>query len=302
MKRLNKKLLYFPLISLLILSCNKRLDDFLFNEDNSIEAYMFDDYTGEVTLDLGSDYFVPQSFRHQFEYSILSEGESLNIHAIFTGDTAKIATDTVILYCHGNRDHMDFYWPRQKLYTHLGGLGRFGVLMFDYPGFGLSEGKPTEVNMYDATNGALRWLKDHGLTDERLVVFGFSLGSAPTCRVAKGGFELTPNKFILEAPFASAEVMVQDAALLAMPGSFLVNTKIDNAEQVKKTNASMLWMHGVLDDFLAIDTHGEVVYKNHQGENKFAERIDGADHNSVPVFMGYDKYLDRILEFITSDY
>jgi ethanolamine ammonia-lyase small subunit len=66
------------------------------------------------------------------------------------------------LYCHGNKDHMDFYWPRQKLYAHAGGLGHYGVLMFDYPSFGLSEGKASEANMYRTTARAIEWLQAQG--------------------------------------------------------------------------------------------------------------------------------------------
>jgi pimeloyl-ACP methyl ester carboxylesterase len=152
--------------------------------------------------------------------------------------------------------------------------------------------------MYDAVEGALKWLKNNGLTDERLVVFGFSLGSASTCKVAAGGFSMTPNKIILEAPFASSEVMVQDAALLALPASFLVNVKIDNAEQIKKTEAPLLWMHGVADDFLAMDTHGEVVFKNHNGAFKEAIRVPGGGHETVPTFLGMEEYGKVILDFI----
>lgn len=286
---------------ILTTSCNKRLDDFLFNGDNSIDAYYLDDYSEDVSVPLDNQYFLPDHLIHQFTYEIEDEGEALDIAAIYTGDTAKIATDTIIMYCHGNRDHMDFYWPRQKMYSHVGNQGRFGVLMIDYPGYGLSEGESTEQNMYASIDGALKWLKTKGLTDDRLVIFGFSLGSAGACKMAAGGYEMNPSKIILEAPFASSEVMVQDAALLAMPGSFLVNVKIDNAEQIKETDAPLLWMHGINDGFLAMETHGEVVFKNHSGTKK-AVRVPGADHDgasAVPVFMGFETYLKTIEDFIT---
>ena len=140
-----KYLAYLFLIVFLVLAtgCDKRLDDFLFNNDDTITSYKLDDFEGPVSVDLSSQYFVPDNLINQFTFDIESEGENLNVAAIYTGDINDIVTDTVILYCHGNRDHMDFYWPRQKLYSHLGNLGRFGVLMVDYPGFGLSEGKPT---------------------------------------------------------------------------------------------------------------------------------------------------------------
>lgn len=291
------------LIAVIVLSssCDKRLDDFLFNNDDSITSYKLDNYDDEVSVDIPSQYYVPDYMIDQFTFDIESEGKNLNIAAIYTGDVNTISTDTVILYCHGNKDHMDYYWPRQKLYTHLGSLGRFGVLMIDYPGFGLSEGKPTEQNMYDAVDGAMKWLKQKGLTNDRLVMFGFSLGSAPVCKVAgEQNFSMNPSKIILEAPFASSEVMVQDAALLDMPASYFVNVKIANAEQIKSVDVPFLWMHGINDDFLSISTHGQVVYDNYQGSKSEAIKVPGAGHEGVPVFYGFENYIQSIYDFITS--
>ncbi|HLV41906.1 MAG TPA: alpha/beta hydrolase [Brumimicrobium sp.] len=283
-------------------SCRKRLDSFLFNNDNSITQYYLDDFDGDLSLDLPNGYGIPESQIHQFKFTIDDEGETLDVSAIYIGDIATLSTDTVILYCHGNKDHMDHYWPRQKLLSYVGGQGRFGVLMFDYPGYGLSEGKPTENNMYAATGGALKWLKQNGLTNERLITYGYSLGSAPTCMSAGDKpFVLQPNKIILEAPFASSSVMVQDAALLNMPASFFVSTKISNAEQIKKCNVPLYWMHGIDDDFLSFSTHGKLVYDNHSSNWKKKSEVLGAGHNNVPTFMGLEKYKSEILSFILND-
>lgn len=297
-------LIVLILTLVLTLGCDKRLDDFLFNNDDTITSYQLDNYSGEVSLDLGGQYFITDNLINQFTFDIESEGENLTVAAIYTGDINAIATDTVILYCHGNRDHMDFYWPRQKLYSHLGNLGRFGVLMIDYPGYGMSSGKPTEQNMYDAVDGAMNWLKDNGLTNDRLVMFGFSLGSAPVCKVAgEKNFSMNPSKIILEAPFASSEVMVQDAALLNMPASYFVNVEIANAEQIKSVDVPFLWMHGTNDDFLSISTHGQVVYDNYNpnGDFKEAVKVIGAGHETVPVFLGFENYQMEILDFILAD-
>ena len=259
-----KSKVLITLITILFISmgCRKRLDSFLFNNDNSISEYKLDNFGGELSLDLPNEYYIPESEIHQFTFSIEDEGEMLNISAIFVGDINAISTDTVILYCHGNKDHMDHYWPRQKLLSYVGNQGRFGVLMFDYPGFGLSEGEPTEDNMYAATDGALNWLKEKGLENDRLIVYGYSLGSAATCKSAGDkSFALQPNKIVLEAPFASSAVMVQDASLINMPSSYMVDIKIDNAEQIKQCNVPLYWMHGIDDDFLSFTSHGQLVYK-----------------------------------------
>jgi pimeloyl-ACP methyl ester carboxylesterase len=293
-----KKAILFSFILLFVFSCRKRLDSFLFNP-SQVESYLLDNYNGEISLDLNGQFSVPDSMIHQIEFPIIDNGKTISVHGIYVGNINSISTDTVILYCHGNKDHLDFYWPRQKLYANLGNLGRFGVLMFDYPGYGMTEGNPTETNMYEATRGALTWLKDHGLESSRLVMMGFSLGSAPVCEVAGhvGEYPLDPSKIILEAPFASAEILIQDGGLLSMPGSFLVDLKIDNATEIKKVNVPLLWIHGKADSYLTVAHHGQLVYDNKPG-SKESVLVDGGEHETTPFVMGYQNYLDRILNFI----
>lgn len=264
-----------------------------------MESYLLDNYGGEISLDLKGQFTVPDSMIHQIEFPINDNGKTISVHGIYVGDINSISTDTVILYCHGNKDHMDFYWPRQKLYANIGNLGRFGVLMFDYPGYGMTEGNPTETNMYEATRGALTWLKNQGLESSRLVMMGFSLGSAPVCEVAGhvGEYPLDPSKIILEAPFASAEILIQDGGLLSMPGSFLVDLKIDNATEIKKVNVPLLWIHGKADSYLTVAHHGQLVYDNKPG-SKESVLVDGGEHETTPFVMGYQNYIDRLLSFI----
>jgi pimeloyl-ACP methyl ester carboxylesterase len=287
-------------ISVSLLSCRKRLDSFLFN-GSILESYQLDNYTGEVSLELNGQFAVPDSMINRVHFPVEINGETVQVQGIYVGDTNHINQDTVILYCHGNKDHMDFYWCREKLYAHIGGLGRYGVLMFDYPGFGLVEGTATENNMYASTSSAISWLKDKGLTNDRFVMFGFSLGSAPVCEVAghPSEYVLQPAKIILEAPFASAEIMIQDAALLSMPGSFLVDLKIDNATEIKKVNVPLLWIHGMADSFLSMSSHGQLVYDNKPGV-KESVLVPGGEHETTPFVMGYHAYIDRLAAFIQS--
>jgi pimeloyl-ACP methyl ester carboxylesterase len=294
-----KKILFITAILGLSIACRKRLDSFLFNP-SQIESYQLDAYQGELTLDLNGQYNVPDSLIHQMEWDVELEEGSSKMSAIYIGNIDDIATDTIILYCHGNKDHMDFYWPRQKLYAHTGGLGRYGVLMFDYPSFGLSEGKASEANLYRSTARAIQWLKDQGLENNRFVLFGFSLGSAAACEVAAhpDEYALAPSKLILEAPFASAEVMIQDAALLSMPGSFLVDLQIDNATEIRKISIPLLWIHGMDDSFLSVKSHGQPVYDNKLNGYKEAYLVPGGGHETTPFAAGYENYIARLASFM----
>jgi pimeloyl-ACP methyl ester carboxylesterase len=296
------KKIYLIVLSITGLTSCLRLDNNLFNPNvTKINEYKLDNYTGDTDFKLDASYQIQDSLIHLFQLSSQAPDESnaTSIYAVYIGSMNKIATDTIIMYCHGNTEHMDFYWPRAKLLANIKSKNRFGVLMIDYRGYGLSEGKPSEDGLYADVNAALKWLKTKGLTDDRLVMYGFSMGSAPATKLTAESYSMKPSKLLLEAPFASAEVMAQDASGLAMPGSFFTDLKINNAEEIKKVQQPFFWVHGEDDNFLNINTHGAVVYANYNGTYKEAHRIQGAGHSTVPQTMGFQNYLNAVGEFIT---
>jgi len=275
-----------------------RLDSQFFNVQE-LTTYGLDNYTGERELpELPDAYDVDAENVHLFSLKSDDNGDVQTIYAIYLGDTTRIATDTVIVYCHGNKHHMDFYWNRAKLMAHVGGTHRYGVLMMDYRGYGMSTGTTTESGLTADVNTCMQWLKERGLTGDRTVLYGYSLGSAPATTLAADPQALRASKLILEAPFASAEVMVQDAALAALPASYFTDIRVDNVEKIQNVDQPFCWIHGINDDFLKIDTHGEVVYNHYQGSYSEAHRIPEAVHNNVPAVMGYGEYVRVVGEFV----
>lgn len=290
------------IILCLSLSSCMRLDDMFYNANyNPIDRYLLDEYTGPVEFELEAQYDIDKDKIHLFTIPSDLNGDIKNIYALYLGDTARIATDTVILYCHGNKDHLDFYYPRTALLANTGGKNRYGVMSIDYRGFGLSEGKPSEEGLYADVNAALKWLKDKGLTGDRLVMYGFSMGTAPATELTANPVVMNPSALILEAPFASAEVFVQDGAGLSIPGSYIVNLKIDNAEEIKKVNVPFLWIHGTADDFISMESHGQVVFQNYRGVRGQACTVQGAGHSDCPVMLTYPEYLDILRAFLTAE-
>lgn len=293
-----KKWIYICL-AVLFVSCMK-LDSNLFNNDNKITEYKLDDYNGEQDFVLDASYTISQDKIHLFDLSSQTDQESspTTIKALYIGDMSRIGADTVILYCHGNKWHMDFYWQRAKLMAHTNGKNNYGVMMMDYRGYGLSAGRPTEEGMYADVDACMKWLKEHGLTGDRLIIYGFSLGSAPSCELSANPRSLKPSKLILEAPFGSSAIMVQDASQLNMPAEYFTDIKIDNAEEIKKVDQPLLWIHGTNDNFLNYKTHGQVVYNNYKGSYKAKFMVEGADHGEVPEKMGFETYLNTLGDFI----
>lgn len=87
----------------------------------------------------------------------------------------------VLLYCHGNAGNLE---QRDGLMRQFAAsLGR-SVLIFDYPGFGRSDGKPSEAGCYASAEMAFDWLTRRGIPEDRIVIAGESLGGGVAVELA----------------------------------------------------------------------------------------------------------------------
>jgi len=291
---MKKVILLGVMLSFVITGC--RLDSFLFNPRETDE-YLFDAFDTPPEYLLDASYDIPQNLMHLMALTSGPADDQETIYALYIGDTTQISQDTVIIYCHGNAGNLDYYWQRAKLLANVGGKNRYGVMFMDYRGYGRSTGKATEAGMYYDVDACMQWLANHGLTNERTVMYGFSLGCAPTLELTANPRTLEPAKIITEAPFASFDYIAQDVGKISLPGSYFTNLEVDNAEEIKKVQVPFLWMHGVIDDFIGID-HGELVAQNYQGPKKIVRRVEGAGHGDVPWIMGLATYTQLLADFI----
>ena len=292
-----KNTLYITLI-LSIFSCLK-MDDLPFLGEK-ITEYKFENYDGENEITLPTSYKIPDSNVNLFTLNSKLDGESdgETIYAVYIGNLNTIAQDTVIVYCHGQSKHMDAYWNRAKLLANVGGKNRYGVLMMDYRGYGLSTGKSTEASLYRDVEVCLDWLNKKGVSSQQVVMYGFSLGTIPAIDLSAFYGIATPNKLILESPLASAENLTEESLLIDVSPSFFSSLKFDNVEKIKSVDQPFMWIHGIEDDYLAI-SNGEAIYDRYGGIYKEAHRISGANHGDVPFIMGFENYMEKVLKFLT---
>jgi alpha/beta superfamily hydrolase len=285
----------FLIIVFGLTGCIKLNDIAFYNE--AITDYLLDDYNTDLDFKLDSTYNV----QNIHEFSVNSNG--FDIAAIYIGELSDIDTDTIILYCHGQTRHMDHYWQRAKLLANCGGKERYGVLMFDYRGYGKSEGTPTEQGIYEDVRAAYQWLLNEGASSQRIIIYGFSLGSAPATDLAAYGMSNEfPVKLILESPFASTDFIAQESTLIEVSASYITDLEFDNAEKIKLVDQPLMWMHGIEDDYVAI-TNGEAIISNYSGSDSTYIRVEGANHgqDGVPQTMGYQNYLNSVQVFIESN-
>lgn len=291
------KVLSFVAIILLVISCKKVNLDGLAFPSEKLDAYSFENAQGEIdihdSLLATSDHYTLLSFN-----SVDSEtGESFKIYGVFIGDTNTISTDTLVVYFHGQSKHMDHYFSRASLLANLGGKYNYNVLMMDYRGYGMSEGASSEHGLYDDADAVIDWLKLKGADQQKTFFYGYSLGAIPSIDRMAYRSDFQPAKLIIESPLASVEYLVHSSTVIQVDPDFVTNLNFENAEKIKDVDQPLLWMHGVEDTYIAIE-NGEIIYNNHGGSVKQAERVEGSDHAEIPVVMGIEEYLDLVLSFI----
>jgi hypothetical protein len=213
------------------------------------------------------------------------------IYGVFVKSNGTHDSITV-LYCHGNRDHLQYYWDRVELIYRMG----FNVFIFDYQGYGMSEGTTSESGLYSDGRAALAYLRSRPeVLSSNVVFYGFSLGNVVSIDLAANVF--TPKAIVAEAPFASSSTLVQSGTLLDIPSSYMMKGEYNNAEKIKSVHAPLLIIHGESDKFIDLEKNSAVIFKNANLPKQLV-RVTGADHSEIPAKLGEANYIKLVQQFI----
>jgi hypothetical protein len=124
----------------------------------------------------------------------------------------------------------------------------FGVLLVEYRGYGGNPGRPTEEGLYADARAAVDFLERRGVTPERMVFYGESLGTAVAVQIA---LERGCAALVLEAPFTSVAAVAQ-ARYWMFPVRHLVLDKFDSLAKVDRLTCPLFVMHGEGDDVVPV--------------------------------------------------
>ncbi|MCI5056480.1 MAG: alpha/beta hydrolase [Flavobacteriales bacterium] len=282
-----KRLFFWHLILICTLQFSCRIDELVLSEQEGVSEY---DFTN-AAADIDSAYFIDESLVNLFELG------TSKFWALYLGDISQIENDTVILYCHGNGKDMDSFWDYHIMpLAHVGGKHRYGVMALDYRGFGNSEGEFNTDNFIEDVNACIEWLKGQGLTEERLVIMGNSLGAMPAVHGCTRSTSLMSSKLILDAPFPGITPVLQGETGLSLSGSTLSDFgDADNAKEIESFKGSLLWFHCKDDETVPLN-HGKTIYDSFDGD-KTAIICETGDHAPID-FLGIKEYILEVAKFI----
>ena len=155
----------------------------------------------------------------------------------------------LLVFTHGNAELID-HWPAE---FHLPRRWGMAVLLVEYPGYGRSQGQPTQASVTSAVLAAYDWARGQGDIDtDRVIAYGRSLGGAAATALA-GARPVAA--LILESTFSRAQDLARQ---FGAPG-FLVRDRFDNLEGVHRLKAPLLILHGTQDRIVPV-AHAQALH------------------------------------------
>lgn len=212
-----------------------------------------------------------------------SDGVSINAWYVPGPEEAR----GTALFCHGNGGNMSHCVDRIRLLRELG----FNVLLFDYRGYGRSEGTPSEEGLYRDTRAAWDWLvMEKNVPPDEIVLWGHSLGTAVASQLAG---EVQAAALIMEASHTSVAEEGQ-RRFPWLPVRLLAYIELDNCAHVARAKCPVMIVHSSQDQLVPLE-FGRRVFDAAREPKAFLEITGG--HNSGYRSSG-KVYRDGVVEFL----
>ncbi|MCG6534428.1 MAG: lysophospholipase [Syntrophales bacterium LBB04] len=237
--------------------------------------------------------FYPEVLPRDFKYSFPGSFQEITLPADgFAINALHFKTEKpkgVVLYFHGNAGNLNSWGEIAHEFTRLG----YDLFIFDYRGFGKSEGKiQNEQMLHRDAAVAYHYLKERYPAD-KIIFYGRSVGTGIAVYLAKA---LKPRLLILESPFLSLRDLAKYHYPL-MPVT-LINVILKYPMRsdlwIPEVSCPVYLFHGTKDDIVPYSA-SEALLKLIKTEKKLIT-IPGGGHNDLSDFGLYHEQLEKILQ------
>ena len=194
-----------------------------------------------------------------------------------------------LLYSHGNAEDLA---DSQLLYDefHASGLG---VFAYDYPGYGVSTGTPSEESTQRAIMTCWKYLTAKDIPPSSIIITGRSVGGGPSVWLAS---RTEAAGLILISPFKSAFTTAFD-----LPFPLFPRDRFPNLDRIRTFDRPFLIIHGEEDEVIPV-RHGRKLVDACPSKDKKFQGIPNAGHNDLfeidngeifPAIIGFAKRVGK---------
>jgi fermentation-respiration switch protein FrsA (DUF1100 family) len=190
-----------------------------------------------------------------------------------------------VLFCHGNAGNISHRLDKLKFFNQLG----CNVFIFDYRGYGLSKGWPSEKGFYLDVKAAYDYLLSRNIACQQLIGYGESLGSAVIMDLASNN---KMHALIVDSAFSSG----RDMAKFVYPfiPFWVFSSRWDSASKIKSINIPKLMIHSLNDEIVPYEL-AQKLYREALEPKEFLQIRGG--HNSC-FFESEEILKEKISDFL----
>jgi uncharacterized protein len=214
----------------------------------------------------------------------LMTSDGLQLEAWYIPARRSAGTFTVLV-ANGNAGDRSLRAPLARALANQG----FGVLLFDYRGYGGNPGSPSEEGLAQDVRAARQFLVDEGVPGNRLLYYGESLGAAVVAELAT---EHPPAGLVLRSPFADL-ASVGQIHYPFLPVRALLKDRFPVAEYVAHVTVPITVVYGTADSIVPPEESRQAVAAA-RGPTRLVA-VEDADHND-PALLNGDVLVQAVVE------
>ncbi|MBU4311518.1 MAG: alpha/beta hydrolase [Candidatus Omnitrophica bacterium] len=209
----------------------------------------------------------PQSVGLPYEEVYFETSDNKRLNGWFI---AHHKAKSTLIFCHGNAGNISHRLEKLSMFYNLG----LNLFIFDYRGYGKSQGRPCESGLYKDAKAAYDYLiRERRVTKEGIILYGESIGGIVA-------IDLAQNKdigaLITEETFTS----IKDMSGIAYPffPYFIFSSRFDAFSKIKNVGCPKLIIHSIDDEIIPFRL-GEKLFAAARPPKKFLQIRGG--HNSA---------------------
>jgi len=195
-----------------------------------------------------------------------------------------------VLFCHGNGGNISHRVETIRIINSLG----LNIFLFDYQGYGNSEGKPSEQNTYADAQVAWEYLtQTRKIAPDSIIIWGRSLGGAIATELA---LHHNPQALILESTFTSLPEIGAELYPY-LPVRRFARYRYDTISKITQIHCPLLIIHSRTDGLIPFH-HAERLFQAANEPKSFLEIQGDHNHGFLESEMVYRAGIDRFISAV----
>lgn len=241
-------------------------------------------------------FYDPKRFKIQYEDVFFQNREKEKIHGWWFDSKTKPAKGTFV-YFHGNAENLSSHFISMAWLPDNG----YNLFIFDYPGYGRSEGEPSPAGNVDTGREAVRWVHENK-DNTPLIIYGQSMGGIAALRVAQELKDQIPMKaVIVDGTFSSFQRIARKKLAqhwltwLAQPLAYILIWDTWAPDVEKISPVPLIILHGQKDRIVEFE-HGLRIAEDAKNPKTFIPVPNGSHGDLFWVDQG--KYREAVLDLL----